>query len=118
MTTHTDPDTNRTGILADEMGLGKTVQSISLLAHLAESQNIWGPFLVVAPLSTLHNWAQEVSRFVPKFKAIPYWGTPKDRQTVRRIWNKKDMIYDENSPIHVLITSYNMVRLPPHRRSG
>ena len=24
------------GILADEMGLGKTVQSISLLAHLAE----------------------------------------------------------------------------------
>lgn len=24
------------GILADEMGLGKTVQSIALLAHLAE----------------------------------------------------------------------------------
>ena len=56
------------GILADEMGLGKTVQSIALLAHLAETQNIWGPFLVVAPASTLHNWQQEVTRFVPAFK--------------------------------------------------
>lgn len=95
------------------MGLGKTVQSISLLAHLAETHNIWGPFLVVAPLSTLHNWAQEITRFVPKFKAIPYWGTPKDRQTVRKVWSKKDMIYDENSDIHVLITSYNMVSCHP-----
>ena len=34
------------GILADEMGLGKTVQSIALLAHLAENKNLWGPFLV------------------------------------------------------------------------
>ena len=47
------------GILADEMGLGKTVQSISLLAHIAETQGIWGPFLVVAPVSTLHNWQQD-----------------------------------------------------------
>ena len=61
------------GILADEMGLGKTVQSIAFLAHLAETQNIWGPFLVVAPASTLHNWQQEVSRFVSKFKVSGWW---------------------------------------------
>ncbi|MEQ2170711.1 hypothetical protein GOODEAATRI_003142, partial [Goodea atripinnis] len=30
------------GILADEMGLGKTVQSIALLAHLAEVLPYWG----------------------------------------------------------------------------
>jgi chromatin-remodeling ATPase INO80 len=35
------------GILADEMGLGKTIQSISVLAHLAEEKDIWGPFLVI-----------------------------------------------------------------------
>ena len=29
------------GILADEMGLGKTVQTISLLAHLAEVQLVY-----------------------------------------------------------------------------
>ena len=56
------------GILADEMGLGKTVQSISLMAYLAEVHNIWGPFLVIAPASTLHNWQQEVSKFVPSFR--------------------------------------------------
>lgn len=56
------------GILADEMGLGKTVQSISLMAYLAEVHNIWGPFLVIAPSSTLHNWQQEVSKFVPSFR--------------------------------------------------
>ena len=33
-----------------------------------QSQGIWGPFLVVAPASTLHNWQQEVARFMPKFK--------------------------------------------------
>jgi ATP-dependent DNA helicase len=51
------------GILADEMGLGKTVQSISFLAHL-RSKGIWGPYLIVAPLSTLSNWVNEVKRFV------------------------------------------------------
>uniref|UniRef100_A0A8C5D4H1 Chromatin-remodeling ATPase INO80 n=1 Tax=Gadus morhua TaxID=8049 RepID=A0A8C5D4H1_GADMO len=56
------------GILADEMGLGKTVQSIALLAHLAERENIWGPFLIISPASTLNNWHQEFTRFVPKFK--------------------------------------------------
>ena len=50
------------GILADEMGLGKTVQALSMLAHIAEHYNIWGPFLVITPASTLHNWQQEVFR--------------------------------------------------------
>ena len=51
------------GILADEMGLGKTVQSISVMAYLAETHNIWGPFLVVTPASTLHNWQQEITKY-------------------------------------------------------
>ncbi|KAJ1484276.1 P-loop containing nucleoside triphosphate hydrolase protein [Baffinella frigidus] len=43
------------GILADEMGLGKTLQVIAFLAHLWEKR-VRGPFLVVAPLSTIGNW--------------------------------------------------------------
>jgi DNA helicase INO80 len=46
------------GILADEMGLGKTIQAIALLSHIAYTQNKWGPFLIVSPSSTLHNWQQ------------------------------------------------------------
>lgn len=77
------------GILADEMGLGKTVQSISVLSYLAETHNIWGPFLVVTPASTLHNWQQEITKFVPDFKVLPYWGNAKDRKILRKFWDRK-----------------------------
>jgi DNA helicase INO80 len=97
------------GILADEMGLGKTVQSISVMAYLAETHNIWGPFLVIAPASTLHNWQQEISKFVPKLKVLPYWGTAKDRKTLRKFWDRKHITYREESPFHILVTSYQLV---------
>ncbi|KAG9331034.1 hypothetical protein JZ751_020417 [Albula glossodonta] len=45
-------------ILADEMGLGKTIQSISLLSEVF-SAGVQGPFLVIAPLSTITNWERE-----------------------------------------------------------
>jgi DNA helicase INO80 len=97
------------GILADEMGLGKTVQSISVLAYLAETHNIWGPFLVVSPASTLHNWQQEVAKFVPDFKVLPYWGNSKDRKVLRKFWDRKNVRYTKDSPFHVLVTSYQLV---------
>ncbi|GAB6031698.1 hypothetical protein CHUAL_009450 [Chamberlinius hualienensis] len=96
------------GILADEMGLGKTVESIAFLAHIAESQNTWGPFLVIAPASTLHNWQQEFSRFVPKFKVLPYWGNTIDRKVLRKFWTQRDL-HTEDASFHVLITSYQLV---------
>jgi len=53
------------GILADEMGLGKTLQTIALFCRLYESERDAGPFLVIAPLSTISNWQREVRRFAP-----------------------------------------------------
>ena len=53
------------GILADEMGLGKTLQTIAVFCQLYESEREPGPFLVIAPLSTISNWQQEVKRFAP-----------------------------------------------------
>lgn len=97
------------GILADEMGLGKTVQSISVMAYLAEKHDIWGPFLVVAPASTLHNWEQELRKFVPEFKILPYWGTAADRKTLRKFWDRKHKTYRKDAPFHVMVTSYQLV---------
>ncbi|KAH6626719.1 INO80-like protein [Chaetomium sp. MPI-SDFR-AT-0129] len=97
------------GILADEMGLGKTVQSISVMAYLAEKYDIWGPFLVVAPASTLHNWQQEITKFVPEFKVLPYWGTAADRKVLRKFWDRKHTTYKKDAPFHVMITSYQLV---------
>ena len=97
------------GILADEMGLGKTVQSISVMAYLAEKYDIWGPFLVVAPASTLHNWQQEITKFVPNFKVLPYWGSAADRKVLRKFWDRKHHTYKNDAPFHVMITSYQLV---------
>lgn len=86
------------------------MQSISLMAYLAEVHDIWGPFLVIAPASTLHNWQQEISRFVPSLKALPYWGNVKDRAVLRKFWNRKQISYNRDAPFHVLVTSYQLVR--------
>lgn len=63
----------------------------------------------MAPASTLHNWQQEITRFVPGLKALPYWGNVKDRATLRKFWSKKDITYNRDAPFHVLITSYQLV---------
>jgi ATP-dependent DNA helicase len=73
------------GILADEMGLGKTVQTISFLAFLREMKS-YGPFLVVAPLSTLNNWIDEFARWTPSIKTLLYHG---DRATRAELREKK-----------------------------
>ena len=50
----------RNVVLADEMGLGKTINSVTLLDHIAKTTKILGPFLIVAPLSTLDHWVKIV----------------------------------------------------------
>ena len=46
-------------ILSDEMGLGKTIQTISFFNYLSEAHGIYGPFLMVVPLSTMAAWQKE-----------------------------------------------------------
>ncbi|KAL2923492.1 Chromatin-remodeling ATPase INO80 [Bienertia sinuspersici] len=96
------------GILADEMGLGKTIQAMAFLAHLAEDKNIWGPFLVVAPASVLNNWADEIHKFCPDLKALPYWGGGQERQVLRKNINPK-RLYRRDAGFHILITSYQLL---------
>ncbi|XP_051946106.1 lymphocyte-specific helicase-like [Xyrauchen texanus] len=69
------------GILADEMGLGKTIQCIAHVAMMVEKK-VLGPFLVVAPLSTLPNWISEFKRFTPEVSIMLYHGPQKERMDV------------------------------------
>ena len=91
------------GILADEMGLGKTVQTISFLAFLRDMQS-YGPFLVVAPLSTLTNWIDEFARWTPSIKTILYHGSPAEREEMRQTQLKKPGTAD----FPVVCTSYEI----------
>lgn len=89
------------GILADEMGLGKTIQTISLLAHLATHEQIWGPHLVVVPTSVMLNWEMEFKKFLPAFKILTYYGTQEERLRKRKGWS-------DNDKWNVCITSYQL----------
>lgn len=86
------------GILADDMGLGKTVQMISLLGYLAETEGVWGPFLIVTPASTLHNWENELARFIPDFSVVVYYGNMQERSDLKKRFK------DSN----VVVTSYQV----------
>lgn len=88
------------GILADEMGLGKTIQVLGFFAQLREL-GITGPFLVVAPLSTLHNWATEMAKWTPTYSCLLYHGTTTERKELRQRYAR-----DQHS---VVITSYQMI---------
>ncbi|KAI5813259.1 SNF2 family N-terminal domain-containing protein [Pyronema omphalodes] len=70
------------GILADEMGLGKTLQTISFLAFL-RGKGVWGPFLIVGPVSVLSNWVDEIARWAPDIPKVMYHGTPAERAEIR-----------------------------------
>ena len=70
------------GILADQMGLGKTVQAIGFISHLWH-KNIVGPFIVIAPLSTLSNWINEFKRWTPDIPVCLYHGNADERADIR-----------------------------------
>ncbi|KAM0750458.1 hypothetical protein T439DRAFT_326425 [Meredithblackwellia eburnea MCA 4105] len=69
------------GIIGDEMGLGKTLQTIAFLAWLWENQ-VYGPYLIVVPLSVLDNWISEFARFTPTIPTLRYYGA--DRVGLRK----------------------------------
>ncbi|XP_069797186.1 chromodomain-helicase-DNA-binding protein 8 isoform X2 [Narcine bancroftii] len=69
-------------ILADEMGLGKTIQSITFLEEVYTT-GIQGPFLVIAPLSTITNWEREFTTWTD-MNAIVYHGSLASRQMIQQ----------------------------------
>lgn len=69
-------------ILADEMGLGKTIQTISFLSYLFHQHQLYGPFLLVVPLSTLTSWQREFETWAPDMNVVVYLGDVMSRKTV------------------------------------
>lgn len=98
-------------ILADEMGLGKTIQVISFLQYLYIQRHLNGPFLIVAPLSTLHAWKREFAKWAPEINVVVYVGDQASR----------DFIFDNEIfrvPRYAGTGASGTVRVPtPGRRS-
>lgn len=67
------------------MGLGKTIQTISFLNYLFHEHQLYGPFLIVVPLSTLTSWQREIQIWAPLMNAVVYLGDISSRNVVRFI---------------------------------
>ncbi|KAJ2149504.1 ATP-dependent DNA helicase Hrp3 [Coemansia sp. RSA 518] len=96
------------GILADEMGLGKTIQTISFLSYLFHTQEIFGPFLVVVPLSTIGAWQREFARWAPDLNVLCYIDDNRSRAVMREY----EFYRGTNPPrvkFNVLLTTYELV---------
>ena len=102
---------HRNCLLADEMGLGKTIQSLAWVHHIWE-YGIRGPFLVIAPLSTIPNWQREFELWTD-MNVIVYHGS----QTSRNMIQEYEMYYktpegdriEDVYKFHVLITTYECI---------
>uniref|UniRef100_H2SVH7 Chromodomain helicase DNA binding protein 8 n=1 Tax=Takifugu rubripes TaxID=31033 RepID=H2SVH7_TAKRU len=98
-------------ILADEMGLGKTIQSITLLSEIYAA-NIQGPFLVIAPLSTITNWEREFATWT-NMNAIVYHGSLASRQMIQQYEmyckDEKDHLIPGAYKFDALITTFEMI---------
>jgi len=103
---------DQNGILADEMGLGKTLQTISMLSWLFHTAHLYGPFLVVVPLSTLTGWQREFAKWAPDMNMIVYVGNSAARAVIRN-WEfyQKNKSGQNTSKLkfNVLVTTYETI---------
>lgn len=95
------------GILADEMGLGKTIQVIALLCHLYEKQQS-GPYLIVAPLSTIPNWTMEFEKFAPELPVTVLYGSIDERSIIHQQILRKHKVTNGYSASPIVLTTFEI----------
>uniref|UniRef100_A0A671KVG6 Chromodomain-helicase-DNA-binding protein 1-like n=1 Tax=Sinocyclocheilus anshuiensis TaxID=1608454 RepID=A0A671KVG6_9TELE len=94
-------------ILADEMGLGKTIQTISFLNYLFHEHQLYGPFLLVVPLSTLTSWQREIQLWAPQINFVVYLGDISSRNMIRT----HEWMHPQTKRLkfNVLLTTYEIL---------
>lgn len=90
------------------MGLGKTVQTISFLRYMYHELQIYGPFLIVVPLSVLSNWHNEFIQWAPEMNVIVYIGNSASRQKIQE-YEFYQTDHSSRVKFNVLLTTFEIV---------
>ncbi|KAJ0181794.1 hypothetical protein K1T71_002516 [Dendrolimus kikuchii] len=102
---------NRNCILADEMGLGKTIQSLTFVNSVWE-YGVRGPFLIIAPLSTIPNWQREFEAWT-EMNVIVYHGSQQSKSMIQEYEfyykNEEGEPMKEITKFNVLITTFEII---------
>uniref|UniRef100_A0A3Q3AI83 Chromodomain helicase DNA binding protein 1 n=1 Tax=Kryptolebias marmoratus TaxID=37003 RepID=A0A3Q3AI83_KRYMA len=94
-------------ILADEMGLGKTIQTISFLNYLFHEHQLYGPFLLVVPLSTLTSWQREIFLWAPLMNVVVYLGDINSRNMIRT--HEWMHVHSKRLKFNIILTTYEIL---------
>uniref|UniRef100_A0A3Q3XLG4 Uncharacterized protein n=1 Tax=Mola mola TaxID=94237 RepID=A0A3Q3XLG4_MOLML len=94
-------------ILADEMGLGKTIQTICFLNYLFNEHQLYGPFLLVVPLSTLTSWQREIQLWAPQMNVVVYLGDISSRNMIRT--HEWMHVHSKRMKFNILLTTYEIL---------
>ena len=93
-------------ILADEMGLGKTIQTISFISYVFNEHSLYGPFLIVIPLSTIQGWQRELQKWSPEINVVVYLGDATSRNMIQKYeWCSTNKKIKAN----VVLTTYEIL---------
>lgn len=115
------PAACRGALLADDMGLGKTIQLLTFMAAAIEREPGIDPFLVVAPVSLLENWKEEIGKFFAPdaMKVLTLYGPDLASKRVSKAALDESLV-EAGSPkllstgwrgsAHVVLTTYETLR--------
>lgn len=89
------------------MGLGKTIQSITFLEEI-HRVGIKGPFLIIAPLSTIANWEREFHTWT-HLNVIVYHGSMVSRQMLQQyeMYFRDAQVNGHQARIYIYIVQYD-----------
>lgn len=100
-------------ILADEMGLGKTLQTVAFLQYLYVRERIRGPFLIIAPLSTVEHWKREFESWTD-MNVVVYHGNSESRSIIHQYeWGFSDNPKGPPYKFIAIVTTYESIILDP-----
>ena len=99
------------------MGLGKTIMTLALFDHLCKVQKLRGPFLILAPLTTLEHWKRIADEWT-SLNSILYYdpSSAEGRAEIRHWeWYYTDVTYkgavtqkSELYKFNIMITSFEV----------
>jgi SNF2 family DNA or RNA helicase len=85
------------------------------MRHLYAELRVPGPFLIVAPLSTMQHWRREIESFTDDLYAVIYHGSSEDRKLIRQtefdVFDRKGNHVQGATRFQVLITSFDTAQM-------